>query len=73
MKKLKNKEAYLLFTKDTGYGKKIIERIPSFPCELYYTYIKLGKHVAYKIIFQNVNTSHTWHDLLITLVILVHG
>jgi hypothetical protein len=25
-----NKEEYLLFTKDTGYGKQIVEKIPSF-------------------------------------------
>jgi hypothetical protein len=29
---------------------------------LYYTYIKLVKYVAYKVIFQNVNTFQTWHD-----------
>jgi hypothetical protein len=32
-----NKEEYLLFTKDTGYDKQIVENIPSFPCGLYYT------------------------------------
>jgi hypothetical protein len=27
-------------------------------------YIKPVKHVAYKVIFQNVNTFQTWHDCL---------
>ena len=31
---------------------------------MYYTYIKLVTHVAYKIIFQNVDTFQTWHDHL---------
>ena len=61
---VESKEEYLLFTKDTGYGKQIVEKIPSFPCGLYYIYIKPVKHVAYKVIFQNNNTFQTWHDRL---------
>jgi len=45
-----NKEEYLLLTKFFGYGKQILERIPSFSSGLYYTYIKPVTHVAYKII-----------------------
>jgi hypothetical protein len=58
-----NKEQYLLFTKDR-YGKQIVKKIPSFSYGLYYTYIKPVKHVAYKVIFQNVNTFQEWHDHL---------
>jgi peptide/histidine transporter 3/4 len=50
-----NKEEYLLFIKDNGYGKQIFEKIPSLSSGLYYTYIKPVAHVAYKVIFQNVN------------------
>ena len=46
-----NKEEYLLFTKDNGYGKQIFEKIPSLSSGLYYTYIKPVAHVAYKVIF----------------------
>jgi hypothetical protein len=59
-----NKEEYLLFTKDNGYGKQIFEKIPSLSSGLYYTYIKPVAHVAYKVIFQNVNAFQTWHDRL---------
>lgn len=46
-----NKEKYLLFTKDYGYGKQILEKIPSLSSGLYYTYIKPIEYVAYKVIF----------------------
>jgi hypothetical protein len=59
-----NKEEYLLLTKNSGYGKQILERIPSFSSGLYYTYIKPIIHVAYKIIFQTVDTFQTWHNRL---------
>ena len=59
-----NKEEYLLFTKDYGYGKQVLEKIPSLSSGLYYTYIKPVEHVAYKVIFQNVNAFQTWHDRL---------
>ena len=37
---------------------------PSLESGLYYTYIKPIKHVAYKVIFQNINAFKTWHDRL---------
>ena len=46
-----NNEEILLVTKNSGYGKRIVEKIPSFPSGLYYTYIKPVPHVAYKVIF----------------------
>jgi len=46
-----NKEEYLLLPKKSRYVKQILERITSFSSGLYYTYIKLVTHVAYKIIF----------------------
>jgi hypothetical protein len=59
-----NKEEYLLFTKDIGYGKQIFKKIPSLSSGLYYIYIKPVAHVAYKVIFQNVDAFQTWHDRL---------
>jgi hypothetical protein len=49
-----NKESQLI-TKTNRYGYDILERIPSSPSGLYYTYIKHVPHVAYKVIFQNVD------------------
>ena len=54
-----NKEEYLLFTKDYRYGKQVLEKIPSLSSGLYYTYIKPVEHVAYKVIFQNVDAFQT--------------
>ncbi len=59
-----NNEEFLLITKDNGYGKQIVERIPSLSTGLYYTYIKPEQHVAYKIIFQNLDVFKIWHDRL---------
>jgi hypothetical protein len=59
-----NKEEFLLITKSSGYGHEVLERIPSTLSELYYTYIKLIPYVAYKVIFQNVDTFSTWHSRL---------
>lgn len=59
-----NKEEYLLFTKDHRYGKKVHEKISFLLCGLYYTCIKRVEHVAYKVIFENVNALQTWHDRL---------
>jgi hypothetical protein len=59
-----NKEEYLLITKNNGYAKQILEKIPSLSSGLYYTYIKPVPHVAYKVIFQNVDTFQIWHDRL---------
>jgi hypothetical protein len=46
---------FLLLTKPDGYGKCTCKRIPSLSSGLYYTYIKPIAHIAYKIIFQNVD------------------
>jgi hypothetical protein len=45
--------------KKNGDGHDILKRIPSLPSGLYYTYIKSVSHIAYKIIFQNVDTFTT--------------
>jgi hypothetical protein len=54
-----NKEEFLLITKSFGYNHEVLERIPSTPSVLYYTYVKPVPHVAYKVIFQNVVTFKT--------------
>ena len=59
-----NNEEILLVTKNSGYGKRIVEKIPSFPSGLYYTYIKPVPHVAYKVIFHNVDAFKIWHERL---------
>jgi hypothetical protein len=59
-----NNEESLLVTKTNGDGFDILERIPSLPSGLYYTYIKHVPHVAYKVIFQNVDAFQIWHDRL---------
>jgi len=46
-----HKEEFLLLIKDTEHGKQILEKIPSLPSGIYYTYIRPVPHVAYKIIF----------------------
>jgi hypothetical protein len=46
-----NNKKPLLITKTNGDGYDILERIPSLPSELYYTYIKPVPHVAYKVNF----------------------
>jgi hypothetical protein len=59
-----NKEEFLLITKSSRYSHEVLERIPSTPSRLYYTYIKLVPYVTYKMIFQNVDTFTTWHSRL---------
>ena len=59
-----NKEEFLLLTKLTGFGKQICEKFSSLQSRLYFAYIKPIEHVAYKIIFQNVDTFQNWHDQL---------
>jgi hypothetical protein len=59
-----NKEEFLLITKSSRYGHEVLERIPSTPFGLYYTYIKPVPYVAYKVIFENVDTFLTWHSRL---------
>jgi hypothetical protein len=56
---VENKEEFLLITKDHGYGKETHEKVPSLQSGLYYTYIKPIAHLAYKVIFQNVNAFQT--------------
>jgi hypothetical protein len=57
-----NNKEYLLITKTNRDGYDILERIHSLPFGLYYIYIKLVPHVAYKVIFQNVVALQIWHD-----------
>jgi hypothetical protein len=59
-----NKEEFLLITKSSRYGHVVLEIIPSTPSGLYYTYMKPIPYVAYKVIFQNVDTFLTWHSRL---------
>jgi hypothetical protein len=59
-----NKGEYLFITKSEGYAKQLLEKISSTSSGLYYTYIKPVHHVAYKIIFQNLDVFKTWHDRL---------
>jgi hypothetical protein len=59
-----NNENFLFITKENGDGHDILERIPSLPYGLYYTYIKPVPHVTYKVIFQNVDAFKTWNDRL---------
>ena len=51
-----NKEEFLLLTKLTRFGKQICEKFSSLQPGLYFTYIKPITHVAYKIIFHNIDT-----------------
>jgi hypothetical protein len=57
-----NNEEFLLITKNNGYGKVTLEKVSSLSSGLYYTYLKPVQHVAYNVIFQNVNAFQTWHD-----------
>jgi 5-methylthioribose kinase len=59
-----NKDEYLFITKHDGYSKRLLEKIPSLSSGLYYTYIKPVQHVAYKVIFQNLDVFKIWHDCL---------
>jgi hypothetical protein len=59
-----NNEEFLHIIKKNGDDHDILERIHSLPSRSYYTYIKLVPHVAYKVIFQNVDAFTTWHERL---------
>jgi hypothetical protein len=59
-----NKDGYLFTTKHDGYSKRPLENIPSLSSGLYDTYIKPVQHVAYKVIFQNLDVFKIWHDRL---------
>ena len=50
-----SKDEYLFITKDDGYNKQLLKKIPSLSTGLYFTYIKPAQHVAYNIIFQNLD------------------
>jgi hypothetical protein len=58
---IENNEEFLLISKPSAYGFNILEKIPSLPFGLYYTYIKPVPDVTYKVIFQNVESFKTWH------------
>ena len=56
---------YLLITKFNGYRKQVVERLPSSPSGLYYTYIKPTEgYVAMKAIFKDSESFQIWHDRL---------
>jgi hypothetical protein len=57
-----NNEEFLHIIKKNGDYHDILERIHSLSFGLYYTYIKPVPHVAYKVIFQNVDAFTTWHE-----------
>jgi hypothetical protein len=57
-----NNEEFLHIIKKNRDGYNILERIPSLPSGLCYTYIKLVPHVAHKVTFQNVDAFTTWHE-----------
>ena len=45
-------------------AKETLEKVSSLQSGLFYTYTKPVQHVAYKVIFQNVDTFQSWHDRL---------
>nr|AAT85780.1 zinc knuckle domain containing protein [Oryza sativa Japonica Group] len=56
---------YLLIRKIDGYQKQVVERLPSLPSGLYYTYIKpTEEYVAMKTIFRNPESFRVWYDRL---------
>jgi peptide/histidine transporter 3/4 len=47
------------------HQKRVVERLPSSPSGLYYTYIKpTEEYVAMKTIFRNTESFRIWHDRL---------
>ena len=54
----------LLITQQRGPRREILERLPALSSGLYYTYIKPEPHLAFKIIFQNLDKFKIWHDRL---------
>jgi hypothetical protein len=59
-----NNEEFLYIIKKNGDDDAILGRMPSLPSRLYYTYIKLISHVAYKVNLQNVDAFTTGHEHL---------
>ena len=51
-------------TTNTILREETLEKVPSLPFGLYYTYIKPIPYVAYKVIFQFVDTFQTWHGVV---------
>ena len=54
----------LLITQQKGFRKEVLENLPSLSSGLYYTYIKPETHLAYKIVFQNLDKFKIWHGHL---------
>jgi hypothetical protein len=54
-----NNEEFLHIIKKNEDDYDILKRIPPLPSGFYYTYIKSVPHVAYKVIFQNVDAFMT--------------
>ena len=56
---------YLLITKLDGFQKQVVEKLPSSPLGLYYTYIKPAEeYIVMKTIFRNLESFRIWHDRL---------
>jgi peptide/histidine transporter 3/4 len=63
--KIEQGAKYLLITKFDGYQKRVVEKFPSSPSGLYYTYIKpIDGYVTMKAIFRNMESFRIWHDRL---------
>jgi hypothetical protein len=58
-----NNEEVLHIIKKNRDGHDILERIPSLPSRLYYTYITRST-CCIQVIFQNVDAFITWHECL---------
>jgi hypothetical protein len=58
-----NNEEVLHIIKKNRDGHDILERIPSLPSRLYYTYITRST-CCIQVIFQNVDAFITWHERL---------
>jgi hypothetical protein len=54
----------LLITQKKDSERKTLEKLPTLSSGLYCTYIKPEPHLAYKIIFQNLDKFKIWHDRL---------
>jgi hypothetical protein len=54
----------VIITQKKGSKREPLEKIPALSSGLYYTYIKLEPHLAYKMIFQNLDKFKIWHDRL---------
>ena len=60
-----NDVEYLLMTRSIGCRKQIVEKLPSFPSGLYYTYIRPSHHnVAMSVKFKDPYSFKLWHERL---------